>query len=122
MSDSDLTYQIIGCAMRVHNEIGPGLREKPYENALCIDLREQGLSVAQQRAFPIIYHGTVVGDCVPDMVVESTVVVDVKSIDALGDTEAAQMLNYLRIAKLPLGLVINFKLPKIEVKRVVRGD
>jgi GxxExxY protein len=119
MSDADLTYKIIGCAMRVHNELGPGLREKPYENALCIDLREQGLSVEQQRAFPITYHGNVVGDCAPDVVVERTVIVEVKSVDALGESEMAQMLNYLRIAKMTLGLVINFKPPKIDVKRVV---
>lgn len=117
MSD-DITYRIIGCAMRVHNEIGPGLREKPYENALCLDLREQGLSPVQQRAFPIIYHGQVVGDCIPDIVVDATVVVDVKSIDAIGESEIAQMVNYLRIAKLKVGLVINFKNPKVEVKRV----
>jgi GxxExxY protein len=117
MSD-DLSYRIIGCAMRVHNEIGPGLREKPYENALCVDLREQGLSLVQQRAFPIFYHGQIVGDCIPDIIVDSTVIVDVKSIDATGDAEVAQMLNYLRIAKLKLGLVINFKNPKVEIKRV----
>lgn len=118
MPDSDLTYTIIGCAMRVHNELGPGLREKPYENAFCIALREQGLRVEQQRAFPITYHGNFVGDCVPDIVVERTVIVEAKSVDVLGETEMAQMLNYLRIAKITLGLVVNFKPPKVDVKRV----
>jgi GxxExxY protein len=94
------------------------LREKPCENAWCIDLREQGLRVVQQQAFPIFYHGHTVGDCIPDLIVEDTILVDVKSIDANGENEVAQMLNYLRIAKLRIGLVINFKNPKVEVKRV----
>ena len=118
MGSPDLSYQIIGAAMRVHNSLGPGLREKPYENALCVDLIEQGMDAEQQCAFPILYHGKVVGDCIPDIVVNSAIVVDVKSIDGIGEGEIAQMLNYLRISKLRLGLVINFRLPKVEVKRV----
>ncbi|MEZ5327096.1 MAG: GxxExxY protein [Verrucomicrobiales bacterium] len=113
-----LTYEIIGASMTVHNELGPGLREKPYENALVLELRDQGFRVEQQRAFPILYKNRVVGDCIPDIVVNSLVIVDVKSIDTVGDTEAAQMLNYLRIAQLKIGLVINFRNPKIEVKRL----
>lgn len=118
MDLNELSYKIIGSAMRVHNAIGPGLREKPYENALCIDLSEQGLPVHQQRAYPIQYHGRFVGDCIPDITVDAKILIDVKSVDQINESEIAQMLNYLRIARLQLGLVINFKNPKIEVKRV----
>lgn len=122
MTKNEITFQIIGCAMRVHNTIGPGLREKPYENALCIDLLENGFQVDQQRAFPILYHQQVVGDCIPDIVANDLVIADVKSIDGIGDTEIAQMLNYLRISKREVGLILNFKPPKLEVRRVVLSD
>jgi len=107
--------------MRVHNELGPGLREKPYENALMIDLRESGIFAEQQKPYPIRYLDQVVGDCIPDITVERKVLADAKSIDLLGDGEIAQMLNYLRISKLEIGLVINFKNPKLEWKRLARS-
>ncbi len=117
-ADKDMTFRIIGCAMRVHRALGCGLREKPYENAMCIDLEENGFQVAQQRTFPIFYHNQAVGDCTPDLFVNDELVVDVKSIDGIGDAEVAQMLNYLRIVRRPVGLILNFKPPSLEVKRV----
>ena len=119
MPESDCTFGIIGCAMRVHSTLGPGLREKPYENALYIDLRENGFQVAQQRSFPIFYHDQLVGDCIPDLFVNDTVIVDAKSIDSIGENEVAQMLNYLRIAHRSLGLILNFKPRSLELRRVV---
>ncbi|MBU6301268.1 MAG: GxxExxY protein [Verrucomicrobia bacterium] len=119
MKEGDLTYQIIGIGMRVHRELGPGLREKPYENALAIDLEEQSIPFVQQPQYPIFYHGRVVGDCQPDLVVANEVVVDCKSIPKIGDDELGQMLNYLRIAKKRLGLILNFRPAKLEIKRVV---
>ena len=107
MAVNDRTYQIIGSAMRVHNELGPGLREKPYENSLVIDLREGGFFVEQQRAYPIRYHGSVVGDCIPDITVGKEILIDAKSIDSIGDVEIAQMLNYLRISEREVGLLIS---------------
>ncbi len=120
MDFQDGTYAIIGSAMRVHNALGPGLREKPYENALVIDLQQQGFRAEAQRAYPIRYLSQVVGDCIPDITVHGTVLVDVKSIDAIGENEMAQMLNYLRISRLEVGLIINFKNPKLEWARKVR--
>ena len=118
---NDGTYEIIGCAMHVHRELGPGLREKPYENALVIALRNEGLHPKQQEPYPIRFEGSVVGDCIPDITV-SEVLVDAKSIEKIGDTERAQMLNYLRISKKPIGLVINFRNPKVEWVRLVRSE
>lgn len=120
MKPGDPTYEIIGCAMRVHNELGPGLREKPYENALAVDFGEQNLDYRQQHNFPIMYHGKHVGFCTPDFTVKSEVVIDVKSIDEIRDSELAQMLNYLRISRIPLGLILNFKNSKLEWLRVVK--
>ncbi len=116
---SDGTYEIIGCAMEVHRKLGPGLREKPYENALVIALRRQKIKVEQQRAYPIKFDDEIVGDCAPDLTVGKTILIEVKSVETLGDAETAQLLNYLRISTLRTGLLINFKKPKLEWKRLV---
>ena len=105
--------------MRVHGELGPGLREKPYENALAIDLEEQGMEFVQQPRYPIFYHRQLVGDCQPDLLVEDEVIVDCKSVRVIGDEEIGQMINYLRIVKKEVGLVMNFRNGKLEFKRVV---
>ncbi|MDF1755729.1 MAG: GxxExxY protein [Verrucomicrobiales bacterium] len=120
MEFNDQSYAVIGAAMEVHNEVGPGLREKPYENALVIALKEKGFQVQPQKAYPIYFHNQIVGDCIPDVTIDSSFLVEAKAIDKIGDNEIAQMLNYLRIAKLEVGLVINFKNPKLDWKRVVR--
>ena len=106
--------------MHVHRELGPGLREKPYENALAIALRKAGKRTEQQRAFPISFEGEIVGDCLPDITVESEILVEVKAVDKLGENETAQLLNYLRVAGLNVGLLINFKNASLEWKRLVR--
>ncbi|HYF36683.1 MAG TPA: GxxExxY protein [Prosthecobacter sp.] len=118
MQENDPTFRIIGCAMRVHSALGCGLPGKPYENALCIDLAENGFRVDQQRTFPLFYHQQPVGDCVPDLFIDDEIVVTVKSIDRIGDTEMAQMQNYLRIVQRPLGLILNFKPRTLEIKRM----
>ena len=122
MQDEDLTYQIIGSAMKVHTELGPGLREKPYENALAIEFEEQGISFQQQPCFPIFYHGKPVGDCRPDFIVFDEIIVDCKAISTIGDNEIGQVLNYLRISSRNVGLILNFHGVKLEFKRVVLGQ
>lgn len=118
IEDGDLTYRIIGCAMRVHTALGPGLREKPYERALAVEFEEEGISFTQQPCFPIFYRDRPVGDCQPDFMVEEEIVVDCKSIAALGDNEMGQVLNYLRITKKRVGLLLNFRNTSLEQKRV----
>ncbi|MFT5468314.1 MAG: GxxExxY protein [Verrucomicrobiales bacterium] len=120
MPDNDPTYEIIGCAMRVHTEMGPGLREKPYENALAIEFEEQKLDFKQQPEFPLFYHNRRVGECYPDFTVRNEVVVDAKAILEIGDKEISQMLNYLRITAIRIGLILNFKNSKLEWKRLVK--
>ncbi len=120
MTFDDHTFEMIGCAIEVHRALGPGLREKPYENALVIELRRKGFDATPQKAYPIRYLDHVVGDCIPDITVNDQVLIDTKSIDAISENEIAQMLNYLRISSLEVGLIINFKNAKIETKRVIR--
>ena len=115
----ELVYSIVGGAMEVLNGLGHGLHEKPYDNALVVEFRLKGLPVDQQRRFPILYKAESVGEYVPDLLVDAAVVVDAKVIDRITDLERGQMLNYLRITKLRVGLILNFRRPKLEWERVV---
>lgn len=115
----DGTFEIVGAAFKVHSALGQGLREKPYENALVIELRKFSEVVEQQRSFPIRYENSIVGECVPDITVDGRIVVEIKAIDEIGEREVGQLLNYLRISKLKVGLILNFKNASLEIKRVV---
>lgn len=112
------TRQVIACALEVHNTLGHGLLEKPYERALAVELRERGIPFAQQPRYPVVYKGIDVGEFVPDLVVYDQVVVEIKVVDRLSDQERGQVLNYLRISGLHIGLLLNFRWPKLEFKRV----
>jgi len=112
-------FQIVGCAMEVLNTLGHGLLEKPYENALVVEFGLRGIPFTQQPRFDIIYKGVKVGDYVPDLIAFEKVVVDAKTIDHITDVERGQILNYLKITKLKVGLILNFKKPKLEWERLV---
>ena len=114
------TEAIIGCAIEVSRELRQGLIEKPYERALVVEFERRGIPVSQQERFTIYYKGVDVGTYVPDLVVFDKVVVDTKVIFAIGDPEIGQMLNYLAITGLRVGLILNFKYSKLSWKRVVR--
>lgn len=117
--DAKLTFAIIGCAMEVLNTLGHGLHEKPYENALIVEFRLKGIAADQQRRYPITYKNVGVGEYVPDLIANGEVVVDAKVIERITDLERGQMLNYLRITGLKVGLVINFKRSKLEWERII---
>jgi GxxExxY protein len=112
-------FQIVGCAMEVLNTLGHGLREKTYERSLAVEFRLKGIAFDQQRAFPVTYKGERVDEYVPDLIAFSQVIVDTKTVEAIGDFERGQMLNYLRITGLRVGLILNFKHPKLQWERLV---
>lgn len=114
-----LTFSIIGCAMEVLNEMGAGLHEKPYENALTVEFGLRKIAFSQQPSFPVQYKGVHVGEYVPDLIAESAVVVDAKVIDKITDVERGRMLNYLRITGHKVGLIVNFRRPKLEWERII---
>jgi GxxExxY protein len=122
MIHEELSGKIIGAAMTVLNELGPGLDEKIYERALVIELRKRGHVVEQQRAFPVHYSGELVGTLVPDAIVDGLVVADPKVVETFGDTHVRQMIGYLAITKLKLALRLNFKHAKLQWKRIVREN
>jgi GxxExxY protein len=112
-------YQIVGCAMDLMNAIGHGFHEKPYENALVVEFRMKSIPYIQQPRYPILYKGVTVGEYISDLITHGAVIVDTKVIDAITDHERGQMLNYLRISGLQVGLILNFKHPKLQWERIV---
>jgi len=112
------THAIIGCAFEVLNELGHGLNEKCYENSLVVEFKLRQIAFDQQRHFEVLYKREHVGEFVPDLIAFDTVVVDGKVIDRITDVERGKMLNYLRITKLPVGLSLNFKHPRLEWERI----
>jgi GxxExxY protein len=103
-----LTHRIIGCAIEVHRQLGPGLFEHTYEEALCLELTEARLSFVRQVGFPVYYKGHLIGEHRPDLVVQDNVVVEVKSVERLIAVHQAQLLAYMRLLKKPVGLLLNF--------------
>ena len=113
------TEKIIGFAFEVLNEIGHGFHEKIYENALTVMFKLNGIAFDQQRRFPVLFRGVEVGAFIPDLIAFGSVIVDPKVIDHITDFERGKMLNYLRITRLRVGLLLNFKKPRLEFERVV---
>ena len=114
----DLTDEIIGAAMAIHRELGPGLDEKIYENSLCIELEERSIQFTQQQIFPVHYHGRYVGKLITDLIVDSRVIIETKVVDQIIDVHIAQVLSYLSITNLKVGLILNFKPASLGIKRV----
>ena len=115
-----LTGKIIASAYKVYNTLGFGFLEKVYENALVIELRKNILSTAQQFPLTVFYDEQVVGDFYADLIVETRVVVELKSVTQLAPRHEAQLVNYLNTTKQDVGLLINFGPDGIEVKRKYR--
>ena len=111
-------HRILGCAFEVLNTLGHGLLEKPYENALVVEFKKQGIPYQQQPRFPVIYKEVKVGEYIPDLIIFNSIIVDTKVIEKIGNNEKAQMINYLKITKLRIGLILNFKNPKLEWQRL----
>ncbi len=114
-----LTERIIGCAIEVHRQLGPGLLEAVYEPTLAVEFELTGLEFQRQVAFPIVYKGRRIGEHRLDLLVAETVIVELKSVERFDPIFEAQILSYLKLTGKPLGLLINFnsRLLKQGVKR-----
>jgi GxxExxY protein len=115
---SELTERIIGAAMAAHRELGPGLDEKIYENSLCIEFAEQRIHFTQQEVFPVHYRGRYVGKLITDLIADSKVIVETKVVEHILDVHIAQVLSYLSITGLQIGIILNFKPASLAIKRV----
>lgn len=116
-----LTERIIGAAFTVSNTLGHGFLEAVYKNARCEDLTQSGIAAIKEKSYPVLYRAKPVGLYTADMVVEDTVILELKAVDGLVQAHAAQLLNYLKASGLPIGLLLNFGRPKLEIRRVILG-
>ncbi len=114
-----VTERVIGCVHLVSNGLGCGFLEKVYENALTVELVQAGLKIAQQQKIEVRYKGVLVGEYIADLVVEDSVIIEVKAVKALEQIHAAQCLNYLKATGYHVCLLINFGTPKAGIKRIV---
>jgi len=115
----DLTERIISCAIEVHKKLGPGFLESIYENALIIELQRQNFRVEQQREVVVRYDGVEVGRHRTDLIVDDTIVIELKAVKNIEDIHFAIVKSYLKALGKEHGLLINFSKPVLQVKRVI---
>ena len=122
--ENEISSKVIGAAITIHKELGPGLLESAYETCLAYELREMGLTVKQQQALPVVYKNVKLDAGYRiDLLIENKVIVEIKSVEALADIHTAQLLTYLKLKDVKLGLLINFNevLLKNGIKRILNG-
>lgn len=122
MNENEISKVIIGCAIEVHKQLGPGLLESAYQECLHYELLEKGLKVEKERPMPIVYkevkldHGYRI-----DLLVENKVVIEIKTVEELNDVHTAQILRYMKLGEYKLGLLLNFHVSMLKngIKRLI---
>jgi GxxExxY protein len=117
MENAGLTEKIIGCAMKVHQTLGPGFLESIYEKALAHELGKTDLAVTCQKPIKVVYDGIVIGDFIADMLVADRVLVENKAVQTLTQAHEVQLVNYLTATGIEIGLLFNFGSQSLQVKR-----
>ena len=115
----ELSYRIMEAAFEVHNELGPGLREKPYEGALAYEFESRNIPFERQKQITVNYKGRDVGEDFLDLVVDGKIALELKAVAALLDVHKQQTLSYVKAARLKLGILINFGTPRVEYVRIL---
>lgn len=115
----DLSYKIVGSAMQVHTELGFGFLEKVYENTLMVLFEENRIRAIQQFPIQVPFHGRIVGEYVADILVEDSIILELKALDRISEIHKAQTLNYLKATSFRLAMLINFGKHKLEYERLV---
>ena len=116
----DLSYKIVGLAMRAHSKLGYGFLEKVYENALMVLFRREGIEAKQQAPITVYFEEEVVGNYYADILVEDKVILEIKAVENIIDAHIAQTLNYLKATGLRLAIILNFSKEKLKYKRIVK--
>ena len=119
MDINDITYKINGAIFEVNKILGPGFLEKVYENALLIELKNQGLKADKQVPIKVAYKENLVGEYFADILVENQVIIELKTVEKLTNNHEAQLLNYLKATGIKVGILVNFKQRRAEIKRMV---
>jgi GxxExxY protein len=120
MDYGELTEKIIGCAYRVYNKIGFGFLESVYEKCMLIELRKKDLIAEAQNPITVYYENEIVGEFVADIIVNDTVIIELKSLREIIKAHEVQLVNYLSATGKPVGLIINFGEKKVEIKRKIK--
>jgi GxxExxY protein len=116
---NEITERIIECVYMVANTLGTGFLEKVYENALAHELRKSGVYVEQQKGIKVLYDGVVVGHYMVDLLVQKEIIIELKAVKALDSIHIAQCLNYLKATGFKVCLLLNFGLPKVQIRRLM---
>ena len=119
MDINDITYKINGAIFEVNKILGPGFLEKVYENALLIEINNRGLQADKQVPIKVAYKENLVGEYFADILVENRVIIVIKTVEKLTNTHEAQLLNYLKATGIKVGILVNFKRRRAEIKRMV---
>jgi len=119
MDINEITYIINGAVFEVNKELGHGFLERVYENALLIELRKRGLSAESQVPVKVLYKNEIVGEYVADILVEGKVIIELKTVENIEKIHEAQLMNYLKATGISVGLLVNFKHSKAEIRRIV---
>ena len=114
----ELSYKVIGCAMEIHKTLGVGFLESVYEEAFKVELTSQKISFVQQKKYPVNYKNKIIKDFICDLVVNYQIIIELKAIKSVGDIERAQVLNYLKVTGLKLGIIINFGETSLKYERI----
>jgi len=115
----DLSYQIIGLAMEVHGKLGFGFLEKVYENAMMVVLKREKIPAVQQSPIQVHFEGEVIGNYVPDILIDEIIILELKSVENITNAHRAQALNYLKATGKRLAIILNFAKKKLEYERLV---
>jgi len=119
MDINEITYEINGAVFEVNKVLGPGFLEKVYQNALMVELKSRGLKARSQVPIKVFYKENIVGEYIADILVEDKVIVELKTVEKIDKMHEAQLLNYLKATRTQIGLLVNFKHSKAEIKRMV---
>ncbi len=115
----ELSYQIIGCAIEVHKQLGVGFLESVYEEAFKLELKAKDILFKSQEKYSVVYKNTIIKDFYCDLVIDDKIVIELKATRQITDIERAQILNYLKVTKLKLGIIINFGEKSLQYDRIL---
>jgi GxxExxY protein len=120
-TDEQLAKRVIGLAMDVYNELGSGLLESLYVAGLIVELKAAGIPYEREKRFVVLYKGTEIGCYIADLVIDNCLIVEAKAVDSLVIAHSVQLVNYLALSKIDLGLLLNFGPRKLEFKTKTRA-
>ncbi len=115
----ELSNKVVGAALTVHKVLGPGLLESAYEGALAVELNYLGIPYERQRVFPLVYRGEYIGVYIADLVVDNTIILELKSVNRIAEVMEGQCINYLILSRLPIAYLMNFHNLRLEWRRFI---